>query len=120
MRTVSLAKSVQRCRGRRQGRRRPAPPPAPVREERSTEHGNRIAVVLLRGFLKHALKDDAVADPVNELIFEHVVAGRHHPSVLAESLPAYIAEILGAARREDWQAVADELIAEAREIDGEA
>ncbi|HEY0391475.1 MAG TPA: hypothetical protein VGC63_07190 [Solirubrobacterales bacterium] len=120
MRTTSVAKSVRRCRRRRQGHRRPAPSPVPVREERRTEQGNRIDVVLLRGFLKRALEDDAVADPVNELIFEHVVAGRYHPSVVAESLPAYIAEILGAARCEDWQAVADELIAEAREIDGEA
>jgi hypothetical protein len=120
MRTVSLAKSVRRCRSRRQGHRQPAPPPVSVREERRTEQGNRIDVALLRGFLKRALEDDAVADPVNELLFEHVVAGRYHPSVLAESLPTYIAEILGAARREDWQAVADELIAEAREVDGEA
>jgi hypothetical protein len=75
---------------------------------------------MLRGFLKRALEDDAVADPVNELLFEHVVAGRYHPSVVAESLPSYITEILGAATREDWQAVADELIAEAREANGEA
>jgi hypothetical protein len=119
MRTVSVAKSVRRCRRRRQSDRRSTPPPAPVHEERRTEQGNRIDVALLRGFLKRALEDDAVADPVNELLFDHVVAGRYHPSVLAESLPTYIAEILGAARREDWQAVADELIAEAREADGE-
>jgi hypothetical protein len=58
--------------------------------------------------------------PVNELLFEHVVAGRYHPSVVAENLPPCITEILGATTREDWQAVADELIAEAREADGEA
>jgi hypothetical protein len=75
-------------------------------------------VALLRGFLKRALEDDTVADPVNDLLFEHVVAGRFHPSVHAETLPSYIREILNAATREDWQAVADELIAEAREIDG--
>ena len=56
------------------------------------------------------VEDDAVADAVNDLLFEHVVAGRHHPSVVAETLPSYIEEILNAARREDWQAVADELI----------
>lgn len=82
--------------------------------------GNRIDVALLRGFLKRALEDDAVADPVNELLFEHVVTGCFHPSVVAENLPVYITEILGAATREDWQAVADELIAEAREVDREA
>jgi len=84
-----------------------------------SEQGNRIDVALLRGFLKRALEDDAVADAVNELLFEHVVAGRYHPSVVAESLPSYIEEMLGVATREDWQAVADELIAEAREVDGE-
>jgi hypothetical protein len=92
---------------------------ARARRERVTEQGNWIDVAVLRGFLKRALEDDALADPVNELLFEHVVAGRYHPSVVAESLPSYIAEILGAATREDWQAVADELIADAREADGE-
>jgi hypothetical protein len=89
------------------------------RSERVSEQGNRIDVALLRGFLKRALHDDAVADPVNELLFEHVVAGRFHPSVIAETLPSYIEEILGAATSEDWQAVADELIGEAREVAGE-
>lgn len=88
-------------------------------EQRQTEQGNRIDVAALRAFLKRTLEDDALADPVNELLFEHVVAGWYHPSVVAESLPSYIAEILGAATREDWQAVADELIAEAREAGGE-
>ena len=92
---------------------------APARPERVTEQGNRIDVAVLRSFLKRALEDDAVADPVNGLLFEHVVAGRYHPSVVAESWPSYIDEILGATTREDWQAVADELIAEAREVDGE-
>lgn len=76
-------------------------------------------MALLRGFLRRALEDDAVADAVNDLLFEHVVAGRYHRSVIAESLPSYIEELLGTARREDWQAVADELIAEVREMDGE-
>lgn len=46
------------------------------------------------------------------------IAGHYHPSVVAESLPSFIREILGAATREDWQAVADKLIAEAREVNG--
>jgi hypothetical protein len=76
-------------------------------------------VDLLRAFLKGTLEEDAVADPVNDLLFDHIVAGRFHPSVVAESLPGYINEVLNVATREDWQAVADELIAEAREINGE-
>ena len=120
MRTISVRASVRRCRRRRQARHRsPQQARTPVHEERVTEQGNRIDVAVLRAFLKRTLADDAVADPVNELLFEHVVAGRYHPSVVAESLPSFITEILGAATREDWQAVADELIAEAREVNGE-
>jgi hypothetical protein len=90
-----------------------------VREERVSEQGNRIDVAVLRAFLKRTLGDDALADPVNELLFEYVVVGHLHRSVVAETLPSYIAEILNTATREDWQAVADELIAEAREVNGE-
>lgn len=88
-------------------------------EVRVTEQGDRINSEMLRDFLKRVLASDAVADEVSNLLFEHVVAGRLHPSVVAETLPSYIHEILNAATREDWQAVADELIAEAREIDSE-
>jgi hypothetical protein len=94
-------------------------PEPPVAHQRVTAQGNRIDVALIRGFLKRALEDDAVADDVNDLLFDHIVAGRLHPSVVAESLPACIDEILGVATRADWQAVADELIAEAREVNGE-
>ena len=120
MRTTGARKTVRRCRRRRQARQhRVAPFASGAHRERVTEQGNRINVAVLRAFLKRALEDDPVADPVNELLFEHVVASRYHRSVVAESLPDYIAEILTAATREDWQAVADELIAEAYEVDGE-
>ncbi len=109
---------LRRRRGRTVlGRQAPSEHAAP---RRRSGQRNVIDVALIRGFLKRALEDDAVADPVNDLLFEHVVAGRFHPSVVAENLPGYINEILETATREDWQAVADELIAEAREIDGEA
>lgn len=118
MRTTSVCKTVQRCRRRRRGRRPRAAPTRP-REERVTEQGNRIDVTVLRSFLKRALEDDALADPVNELLFEYVVVGHLHRSVVAETLPSYINEILNTATREDWRAVTDELISEAREVDGE-
>jgi len=111
-------KRLRRCR-REQSRLRQEATAQGALGHRVTEQGSTIDVALLRGFLKRALEDDAVADAVNELLFEHVVAGRYHPSVIAESLPSYISEILGAATREDWQAVAEQLIAEAREVDGE-
>lgn len=88
--------------------------------QRRTEQGDSIDVQLLRGFLKRALADDAVADKVDELLFAHVVEGRYHPSVVVETLPGLLGEVIGAARSEDWQAITDELIAEAREVDGEA
>lgn len=110
----------ERLRGRRRCRGRQHPSTATAaRPHRVTEAGEKIDVNLLRVFLKRTLEDDAVADPVNDLLFEHVVAGRLHPSVVAESLPGYINEVLNAPTREDWQAVADELIAEAREMNGE-
>lgn len=107
-----------RSRGRPHvlGRKAPSEPAAP---RRRSEQGSVIDQALIRGFLKRALEDDAVADPVNDLLFEHVVAGRFHPSVVAETLPSYVHEILNTATLEDWQAVAEEMIAEAREIDGE-
>jgi hypothetical protein len=89
-------------------------------ETRTTEQGNRIEVAMIRGFLKRALSDDAVADGVNDLLFTHVVEGRYHPSVVAESLRPCIEEILHATTAEDWRAVADDLIAEARELNPEA
>ena len=110
----------ERLRGRRRCRDRQRPSATTVASpQRVTEGGEQIDVALLRAFLKRALEDDAVADPVNDLLFDHVVAGRFHPSVVAESLPGYVNEVLNAATREDWQAVADELIAEARELNGE-
>jgi hypothetical protein len=114
----SLQRTLRGCQRWRGQPRRPVPAP-PVARQRVTEQGNKIDVALVRGFLKRALEDDAVADSVNDLLFEHVVAGYFHPSVVAESLPSCINEILGAATGEDWQAVADELIAEAREVNGE-
>lgn len=87
--------------------------------QRRTEQGHTIDVALLRGFLKRVLADDAMVDKVDELLFEHVVEGRFHPSVVTETLPGLLGEVIGGARSEDWQAIADELIAEAREVDGE-
>lgn len=62
----------------------------------STARGQRIDVALLRAFLKRALEDDAVVEEVNDLLFDHIVGGGS----------------------EDWRAVADELVAQAREVVG--
>jgi aspartate/glutamate racemase len=91
-----------------------------VSERRTTESGGTFDADLLRAFIAAALGHDAAQNAVNELIFEHVVTGRYHPSLVAELLRPIIDEILEAAAREDWQAVADRLIGEARELEAEA
>ncbi|MFT3863984.1 MAG: hypothetical protein QM729_06905 [Solirubrobacterales bacterium] len=92
--------------------------PTATEPESRTATGEEIDTTLLRGFLKRALGDEALVDRVNDLLFDHVVGGRHHPSVVAEELSRQIGEVVFAARHEDWQAVADDLIAEARDLEG--
>lgn len=84
-------------------------------ETRTSEQGRTFDAGLIRGFIHEALAYDAAADTVNDLLFEHVVEGRYHPSVVADSLRSYIDEILNTATREDWGRIAAELIADARE-----
>lgn len=83
-------------------------------ETRTSEQGTTFDVATIRGFLLATLGENAVGDELNDLIFEHVKKGRYHPSVIAENLRPMIDEILNTATREDWQYVADTLIAETR------
>jgi hypothetical protein len=85
---------------------------------RTTAQGNRIEVELVHDFLRCALTHDAIADPVFELLCEHMVGGRSHPSAVADALKPFIDEVLGAATVEDWQTVGDELIEDARTVLG--
>jgi len=104
--------------------REPDGDPAPVRpktdeprpEVRESEYGSKIDVTLIRAFLRSALGDDAVVDKVNSLIFDHVAGGMYHRTVVASSLPGFINEILETATEADWQAVADDLIAEGHDL----
>lgn len=66
----------------------------------------------LREFALAALSHDAVDDAVTGLLFEHVVEGRYHPSVIAAELPRLLEEVLGAATLADWQALAGLLVSE--------
>lgn len=86
---------------------------------RVSAQGSRFEVTTIRNFLKRALADDAVADQVTELMFEHVVNGRLQPADVATTLTGFVDEVLRTATPEDWQAVADEQIAAARELLGE-
>lgn len=97
----------------------PTAVPPKVSGSRMSEQENEIEIATIRDFLKRVLADDVVADRVNDLLFDHVVLGRLHPSVVAASLLGPIEELLQVATAEDWQAVADDLIAEARELHDE-
>jgi hypothetical protein len=96
-----------------------SPEAGEMAEARTTEQGNTIEVAAIRAFLLRLLADDLLADEVNDLLFEHVARGRYHRSVVAESLRPMLDEVLNGTTAADWQAVADQLIAEARMIDGE-
>jgi len=98
-------------------RTRPTDKPPP--EVRESEYGGKIDVTLIRAFLRSALGDDAVVDKVNSLIFDHVAGGMYHRTVVASSLPGFINEILETATGADWQAVADDLIAEGHDLHNE-
>lgn len=56
-------------------------------------------------FIRCALMHDAIAGQVFELLYEHIVGGRYHPSVIAASLKPFIDDVLGAATEEDWRTV---------------
>jgi hypothetical protein len=85
---------------------------------RHTEQGHLIDATVLRGFARAALSLDAADDQVRDLLFEHVVKGRFHPSVVAESLRPMIDELLDTMTRADWQIIADEMIQDARKSTG--
>lgn len=76
--------------------------------------GTRFDVGLLRGFLATLLADQASTDAT-------AGAGGHEapPSVIAKGLRSAAARALLSPSKEDWGAVADQLIAQAREIDAE-
>lgn len=87
-------------------------------EKRTSEQGNVFSVTTIREFLLSALSHDAVEDAVNALLFEHVVEGRIHPSVITENLRPLITEVLDVATSEDWHYVSCKLVEEACEALG--
>lgn len=87
-------------------------------EKRTSEQGTVFDASLVRGFLLMALGHDAIIDCVNDLLFEHVMEGKYHPSVVAASLEPIIDEVLGVATFEDWEWVARALTADACEALG--
>jgi hypothetical protein len=85
---------------------------------RTSEQGTTFRAEQIRSFLVAALQHATVADATRELLFEHLVEGKYHPSFVAENLRPILNEVLDVVTREDWAAVAEELTAEARDTLG--
>jgi hypothetical protein len=71
----------------------------------------------VRDLLVRALGHDAVEDAVTELLFEHVVGGRYERAAVAGLLRLRIQDALHASTGEDWQAIAENFIAEVGDLD---
>jgi hypothetical protein len=84
-------------------------------EQRTSEQGTKFDAALIRDFIATALRHDAVADHVTEVLHEHVVEGKMHPSVLTATLRPMIEEVLETATWEDWDQVRAGLVGDARE-----
>ena len=74
-----------------------------------------IPVATLRDFLVQALRHDAIADVLIERMVSRAEAGRLDAHSLSALLPGLIGDVLDAAANEDWLAIADALIEDARE-----
>lgn len=85
-------------------------------EMRHGEWGSRIPAPLVRAFIHAAMREPAVADFVGEYIFDIATSGDEPPGDISEALRLAVDEVLNAATREDWQQVASDLIANAREF----
>lgn len=57
-----------------------------------------------------ALQHDAADDSVTGLLFDHVVLGRCHWTVVADSLEPILGEVAAVAEEADWVAVADHVL----------
>jgi hypothetical protein len=88
-------------------------------ETRTSEQGNVFDASLVREFLLTALSRDPVSEAVDEMLFEHVVEGRFHTSVISASLKPLIEEVLAVASSEDWRYITDDLVRDAREALGD-
>jgi hypothetical protein len=84
-------------------------------DKQTSEQGTGVDRAIVRDFLLTALEHDAATDRVHDLVYEHAIEGKHHPSAIAARLEPIISEVLGVATSEDWRWVADTFIEQARE-----
>jgi len=69
----------------------------------------------VRGFILAALDTAPAIEKVQDLLVEHIQFGRLHPSVVREDLQTYIRDVVESATLEDWTAIAESLIGDARD-----
>jgi hypothetical protein len=74
-----------------------------------------IPIRTLRDLLLQALRHDAIADVLIERMVARAEAGRLDAHSLSVLLPELIGDVLDAAAKEDWLAIADALIEDTRE-----
>jgi uncharacterized protein (DUF1778 family) len=112
-----LTLHIERCAERGAAGLEPAgtdPEGAGMTYVRTTDHGP-IGVDLLRDLIARVVIHDAVADQVCELLYAHLGAGADaDPAVAAVGVRELLTGTLAAATPEDWQAISDQLIANAR------
>jgi hypothetical protein len=72
--------------------------------------GDQALAEATQGLLLNALNHDAVFDAVTDLLFEHVVEGNYHWTVVANSLAPILEEIVAVADATDWTAAADHVL----------
>ena len=84
-------------------------------EQRTINPGDTIPASVLCDFLLQALRHDAISDALIERMVFRAERGRLDAQGLSVLLPEMIVEVLDAAAKEDWMAVADALIEDTRE-----
>lgn len=91
-------------------------------ETRRGEWDSRLLTMLVREFIRAALRQPAIADFVGEYIFDIATSGDEAPAGIGDGLRLAIYEALDAATSEDWEQVASDLLTYARECikDGDA
>jgi AcrR family transcriptional regulator len=82
-------------------------------DTRRSRWGSAIPTAVVRDFIRTGIRHSAIADFVNEYVFDALASGE--PPELADALRMAFDEIVEASRPEDWERVASDLLADARD-----
>jgi AcrR family transcriptional regulator len=86
----------------------------PTTDTRNSRWGSAIPTTVVRDFIRTGIRHHAIADFVNEYVFDALASGEP-PAELGDALRMAFDEIVEASRREDWERVADDLLADAQD-----